>query len=325
VGSITDVMGIEVGHAEDATALTGCTVILARDGAVAGVDVRGAAPGTRETDLCRPGMLVREVHAVLLTGGSAFGLAAATGIMEALSELGIGFRAGDHVVPIVPAAVIFDLDIGEPRWPDAAMGRRSVEAASPSAPAEGCVGGGMGAAVGRILGPRQATKSGIGSASVQVGDVTVGALIVVNAFGHVHRPTDGTPLAGARDPETGRVIDTVAVLLGAGVDTPDGAGRNTVIGVVATDAVLDVEAANRLAAVAHDGLARTISPAHTLYDGDTLFALATGKRPLPIAGQLALHAAAVRATEDAVLRAVTRATALGGLPAANDLEVERRF
>jgi L-aminopeptidase/D-esterase-like protein len=265
-------------------------------------------------------MLVREVHAVLLAGGSAFGLAAATGVMEALYDEGVGFRAGNHTVPIVPGAVIFDLDIGAPRWPDAAMGRRAVQAASSDAPREGCVGAGIGAAVGRALGTQQATKSGVGSASVRVGDVTVGALIVVNAFGHVQRLSDGVILAGARDPISGRIVDSVHLLLGAGVDPSRAASTNTVIGVIATDAVLDVEQANRLATSAHDGLARTISPAHTLYDGDTLFALATAGRTLPGGGLLALHAAAVRATEEAVVRAVMTATALGGLPAARDLE-----
>jgi L-aminopeptidase/D-esterase-like protein len=318
-GSITDVAGIEVGHAQDQVALTGCTVVLARAGATAGVDVRGAAPGTRETDLCRPGMLVHEAHAVLLSGGSAFGLAAASGVMAYLAEHGIGFVAGTHVVPIVPGAVIFDLDIGEPGWPDEAMGRRACQAATGGLLEEGCVGAGTGAAAGRILGGDRATKSGIGTASVRIGHTTVGAIIVVNPFGSVYRPGELRPLAGARSRETGHVVDAIELLLESGAPPRLTEGQNTVIGVVATDAPLSVEDANRLASVAHDGLARTIVPAHTPFDGDTLFVLATGRGTLPASGMLGLGVAAVRAVEEAIVRAVTRAVTSGGLPAAADL------
>jgi L-aminopeptidase/D-esterase-like protein len=318
-GAITDVPGVEVGHAGDQTAITGCTVILTRQGAVVGVDVRGSAPGTRETDLCRPGTLVERAHAVLLTGGSALGLEAAAGVMRYLHGQNIGFQAGTFSVPIVPAAVIFDLAIGQPIWPDTTMGHAACIAASSAYPAEGCAGAGLGATVGGILGPAQAMKSGIGTASLRIGGTTVGAIVVVNAFGHVHQPASGTVLAGARDPATNSPIDTVPIILQGRVPAPATPG-NTVIGVVATDAALTSAEANRLATVAHDGIASAIAPAHTPFDGDTLFALATGHGPaVSPAEMLALGVAAVTVVEQSIVRAVTQAVSMGGLPALIDL------
>ncbi|HEX2102789.1 MAG TPA: P1 family peptidase [Solirubrobacteraceae bacterium] len=313
--AITDVAGIDVGHATDAEALTGCTAVLCRAGAVVGVDVRGPAPGTRETDLCRPGTLVERAHAVVLCGGSAFGLEAASGVTRHLAAEGVGFDAWVARVPIVPAAVIFDLGLGKPAWPDLEAGRRAAAAASVAPPEQGCVGAGTGATVGKMLGPVNATKGGIGTASVRAGDSTVGALVVVNAGGDVVDPVTGAIVAGARQPETGAFADSVALIRG-GVEPP-APGAQTTLAVVATDAALTVEQANHVAAVAHDGLARVIRPAHTMFDGDTAFALATRGGEPPAADALTVLAVfAVDAVERATLNAVRHATPMGGLPAA---------
>lgn len=317
--SIPDVGGIEIGHAQDIARLTGCTVILCREGATVGVDVRGGAPGTRETDLCRPGNLVRDAHAVLLTGGSAFGLDAAGGVMRFLHERNVGQDTGVTRVPIVPAAVIYDLGVGGVAWPDAEMAYRACEAASSNAVEQGCVGAGTGATVGKLLGIGRATKSGVGSASVRVGEIVVGALFVVNALGDVVDPSTGEILAGARDPSMNGFAGSVDLLL-HGSDLVSGPGENTTIGVVATDARLTVEQSNYVARVAHDGLARAIRPVHTLYDGDTVFVLATGRKQVQgDASLLAIGVAAVEAVERSVVRAVRHATSMGNIPAARDL------
>jgi L-aminopeptidase/D-esterase-like protein len=312
-GAITDVTGIRVGHAENGEALTGCTVVLCSDGAVVGVDVRGPAPATRETDLCRPGTLVEVAHAVLLTGGSAFGLDAASGIMRYLYERRIGFPTGVVPVPIVPGAAIFDLGVGAVAWPDGEMGYRACASAGDGPVATGNVGAGIGATVGKRRGPQNAMKSGIGTASVRAGEAAVGALMVVNAVGNVIRP-DGRIVAGARD-ESGGFANATGVTGGAAAAPP---WTNTTIGVIATDATLTPDQANHLASIAHDGLARAIRPAHTLFDGDAIFALATGKgAEMPLGGIQALAEAAAAATEMAVLDAVLSAEPAGGLPAAS--------
>jgi L-aminopeptidase/D-esterase-like protein len=314
--AITDVAGIEVGHWSDLEALTGCTAVLCRAGAVVGADVRGPAPGTRETDLCRPGTLVTHAHAVVLCGGSAFGLEAASGVARHLADEGIGFDAWVARVPIVPAAVVFDLGLGAPAWPDLEAGRRAAAAASAGAPEQGSVGAGTGATVGKLLGPQNATKGGIGSASLSAGGVTVGALVVVNAGGDVVDPATGAIVAGARDPETGAFAGSVGLITGGAAEAPP-PGAQTTLAVVATDAPLSVEQANHLAATAHDGLARTIRPVHTMFDGDTAFALATGTgAPLAPDAVTRVAVLAVEAVERATLNAVRRATPLGGLPAA---------
>jgi L-aminopeptidase/D-esterase-like protein len=313
--AITDVAGIEVGHATDAEALTGCTAVLCRAGAVVGADVRGAAPGTRETDLCRPGTLVERAHAVVLCGGSALGLEAASGVARHLAAEGVGFDAFVARVPIVPAAVIFDLGLGAPAWPDLEAGRRAAAAASAAPPEQGCVGAGTGATVGMMLGPANATKGGIGTAGVRAGGATVGALVVVNAGGDVVDPATGAIVAGARHQETGAFADSVA-LIRAGADPPR-PGEQSTLAVVATDAALTVEQANHVASIAHDGIARTIRPAHTMFDGDTAFALATGtgEPPKPEAlTRLAMFV--VDTVERATLNAARHATPMGGLPAA---------
>lgn len=314
-GSICDVPGIAVGHATDLDAVTGCTVILCDGGTVGGVDVRGAAPGTRETDLLRPENTIEQVNAVLLTGGSAFGLNAAAGVMEYLEACGIGHPVRTGVVPIVPAAVIFDLGIGDAKVrPDAAMGRAACLAATTDAPAEGSVGAGTGATVGKLAGPARATKGGIGTASVRVDTYMVAALVVVNAVGEVLDDV-GQILAGVRPEVSERTADSSPT---AGGPVP---GESTTIGVVATDMPLDKAGATRLAQAAHDGLARAVRPAHTAFDGDTFFALSTavdGTRVWP--APLAITAAVADVTALAIRRAVLAARGLGGIPGLADSE-----
>jgi L-aminopeptidase/D-esterase-like protein len=310
-GSICDVPGILVGHATDDRGLTGCTIILCEAGAVGGVDVRGAAPGTRETDLLRPENTVERVNAVLLTGGSAFGLDAAAGVMRFLEARGAGFPVRSTVVPIVPAAVIFDLGLGDHRArPDAAMGHAACEVASAEPPAEGSIGAGTGATVGKSGGMARAMKGGIGTASARIGSFTVGALVVVNGYGDVV-DEGGAVLAGARDASDPSTE-------GAGTDGPS-VGANTSIGVVATDLPLDKAGATRLAQAAHDGLARAVRPAHTAFDGDTFFALSTAHdqpRTWPVPATISGAVADVVAL--AVRRGVRLAQGRGGVPGLSD-------
>ncbi len=326
--TITDVPGIRVGHAHDIEAITGCTVVLCPQGAVGGVDQRGGAPGTRETDLLGPMHLVNKVHGVLLTGGSAFGLDAATGVMRFLEEQEVGFDVHVTKVPIVPAAVLFDLEIGRADVrPDAAMGYMACEKASTDPPQEGNAGAGMGATVGKILGMAGAMKSGVGSASRDLGGgAVVGALMAVNAVGDVVDPASGEILAGTRPAKLGpvrfggdaRFADTLAVMKGmAGKMALRFASRgNTVIGVVATNAQLTKEEVNKVAQMAHDGIARAIRPAHTMLDGDTLFALSTGGKSVDVN---IVGAYAPEVVAKAIVSAVWAAESLGGLPAARDL------
>lgn len=318
-GAITDVPGIEVGHYTEARRPTGCTVIVARAGAIAGVDVRGAAPGTRETDLLDPSNLVEKIHAILLSGGSAYGLDAATGVMRYLEEHGIGYKTGPAIVPIVPAAILFDLGVGDPTIrPDAAAGYAACHAASGTPPAQGSVGAGTGATVGKLFGMARAMKGGIGTASARVGKVTVGAIVAVNAVGDVRDPATDRLLAGLRGADGSRSAGaTEAILAG---DSPPAlqAGMATTIGVVATDAMLSKAQCRKLAQQSHDGLARTIDPVHTMWDGDTMFALATGASALP-GNMLTLGLMAARVTEAAILNAILAATGLPGLPSASDL------
>jgi L-aminopeptidase/D-esterase-like protein len=320
--AITDVEGIKVGHYTDTEGITGCTVVLCEQGAVGGVDVRGSAPGTRETDLMRPVNLVQRVHAVVLTGGSAYGLDAATGVMRWLEERGIGFDVGVGVVPIVPAAVLFDLAIGDPAArPNADAGYRACQAAADGPVAEGCRGAGTGASVGKLLGPKFATKAGLGTASVKMGKgVVVGAIVAVNAFGDVVDPQGEAIIAGTRNPVGGGFADTVKRMQGGLGQTILGMAHTT-LAVVASNAYLTKEGANKVAQMAHDGLARTIRPAHTMFDGDTVFALATGKEPKRGKGcdPGVVGAAGVETLAQAIVRAVRAAESLGGVPAACDL------
>ena len=320
-GSLTDVAGLAVGHHTRADRPTGCTVVLCPEGLVCGVDVRGGAPGTRETDLLKSENTVDRVHALLLTGGSAFGLDAASGVMRWLDERGHGLAVGPARVPIVPAAVLFDLWLGDARIrPGADDGYGACEAASAAAPAQGSVGAGAGATVGKLFGIERAMKGGIGTASLRIGAVTVGALVAVNAIGDVVDPGSGRILAGARTADGRAALDSVATILRG--EGPAGAlaGMATTIGVIATDAALTKAQANKLATMAHDGLARCIRPVHTMTDGDTLFALATGGSGRP--GEMTvLGVMAAEVTSRAVLNAVRAATGLHtpALPAARDL------
>ena len=323
-GSITRVAGIEVGHFTDTRRPTGCTVILAREGAVGGVDVRGAAPGTRETDLLAPSNLVDRVHAIMLAGGSAWGLDAATGAVRWLEERGAGLDVAVGRLPIVPAAVLFDLLVGDMRIrPDTAAGYAACEAASTADPEEGNVGAGTGAAVGKVFGIEHAMKGGIGTASVTVGGVTVGALIACNALGDVLDPDTAHVIAGARTADGLHLRDTRCALLRGDPPQPLLAGTNTTIGVVATDAVITKVQAHRLAMAAHDGLARSINPVHTLSDGDTIFSLGTG-RTSQHPGMMVLATMAAEVTAIATARAVLAARAITTaeglhLPCADDL------
>lgn len=325
-GSLVDVPGLRVGHAQMHGRLTGCSVVLAPQGAVCAVDVRGAAPGTRETDLLEPANLVQHVHAVLLCGGSAFGLDAAGGVMRWLEAHDIGFQTGHGRVPIVPAAVLFDLaavragDNPQVR-PDADCGWRACEAASREPPAAGNVGAGCGAAVGKLFGLDRAMKGGIGHASVQVGPWVVAAMVACNAIGDVVDPFTGQVLAGARTADGRGLLDTQAAMLAGQSTLRPLPGTNTTIGVVATNALLTKAQAQRLAISAHDGLARSIRPVHTTLDGDTLFAMATGALQaapdLMLLTTLAAQATAL-ATVDAVLRAQAVDTVHGRWPGLAD-------
>lgn len=270
--TLTAIEGIQVGHATDKTARTGCTVVLCPDGATAGVDVRGAAPGTRETESIRPGRLIQKVHAVLLTGGSAFGLDAAGGVVQYLEENGAGFQVGDVYIPIVPAAVIYDLGVGDAYIrPDIEMGYQACVDASTAPVVMGTVGAGTGATVGKASGVIP-SPGGVGSACKRLeSGLIVAAITVVNALGNVVDPANGEIVAGGK--EDGKFVDITERLLNANI-VP---GTNTTIGVVATNATLTVAEANRVAEMAHDGMARAIRPSHTMFDGDTLFTLATGK------------------------------------------------
>ncbi len=319
-GSITDVAGIKVGHYTDTKGVTGCTVILCEGGAVGGVDVRGSAPGTRETDLLRPGNLVQEAQAVLLSGGSAFGLNAAGGVMAYLEERGIGFPTRVARVPIVPAAILFDLGIGDPKArPGSEAGYKACLDAKAEAPDEGSVGAGTGATVAKALGMERAVKSGISTASLKVGSVVVGAIVAVNAVGDILDYRRAVQLAGPRR-EDGKGFHRTMDILAQGRPVRVAPATNTTIGVVATNAALTKEQANKVAQMAHDGLARSINPVHTMGDGDVLFALATGEnKEEPNVTLIGALAAEVVAT--AVVEAVLAARSLGGVPALHDLRV----
>jgi L-aminopeptidase/D-esterase-like protein len=312
---LTDIPGIRVGHASDLTALTGCTVILCESGAVAGADIRGSASGTEEFQVMNPMHITDVVHAVVLAGGSAFGLEAASGVRRYLEQKGIGFDTSVAKVPIVPCAILFDLAVGKPNVrPTREMGEAAAAAATGEAVQEGAVGAGTGASVGKILGIRQAMKSGIGSATVSLegsyAGVRVAALAAVNAFGDVRDPETGKLIAGARSSERTRELADTAAELKRG---RRGGFRheNTTLVVVATNARLTKVQATKLAQLAQNGLARAVSPAHTMFDGDLVVALSLGKEQADVN---ALGVAAAEATAQAIVRAVRLAPGLGGLP-----------
>ncbi|HSL66911.1 MAG TPA: P1 family peptidase [Actinomycetota bacterium] len=306
---ITAVRGIRVGHATDRRGLTGCTVVLCPPGTVGSGEVRGGAPATRETDLLRPGMLVNEVHGVLLAGGSAFGLGAAAGVMRYLEERGIGFAVGVAVVPIVPGAALFDLGIGDPKArPGPSEGYGACDAATDQVE-EGTVGAGTGATVAKIRGPERQVKGGIGSASATEGSVVVGALFAVNAVGEI-MAEDGAVLAGVRPGATGDEDEAEPT-----APWPDGPWTNTIIGVVATNARLSKERAHLLAGSAHDAVSDLVRPAHTIWDGDTVFTLATGQVDAP---QDLLEQMANEAVAESIRRGVLRATGVPGAPSVGE-------
>jgi len=318
---ITSVPGISVGHYTDLENATGCTVVLCKDGAVGGVDVRGSAPGTRETDLLSPIAMVDRVHAVLLSGGSAFGLAAATGVVDYLEERGVGIEFGNATIPIVPAAILFDLGLvtHEVR-PDARAGRLACESAHSGDVAEGSVGAGTGATVAKLLGRERCVKGGIGTARVHLGEgVTVGAIVAVNAVGGIVDPETSQIVAGPLGEDGATMQDSMALITDPAYEvsrTPP--GENTTIGVVATNATLTKSQANKLAQVAHDGLAMAVRPAHLMSDGDTMFALST-RQYEGMVNMNRLCAASAVAVSRAIVRAVQKATGLGGVRAVSEL------
>lgn len=316
MGQITDVPGVKVGNQQDGNALTGCTAILFEEGAVGGVDVRGSAPGTRETDLLNPINLVDKVHGIVLSGGSAFGLDAASGVMRYLEEQGIGFDTGVAKVPIVPAAVLFDLGVGDSKIrPNQQMGYEAAATASKEKFKTGNFGAGCGATVGKMAGMPLCMKGGLGSASIRLNyGITVGAIVAVNAVGDIRDPAVGKIIAGPY--KEGKILDSIELLSQAYEEVLH-AGTNTTIGVVAVNADLTKAEASKVAQMAHDGFARTIYPAHTMFDGDTIFAAATGgaKVPVDMIGGLA-----AKAIEMAILDAVYSAESIAGITAYKDLK-----
>lgn len=316
-GSIADVPGVRVGHATDAVGLTGCSVVLCEGPAVGGVTLRGWANAVHGLEFLDPRHLVPTLDAVLLAGGSAYGLEAVWGVMRYLEEKGVGFRAGPTVVPHVAGAILFDLGVGDMRArPTREMGYAATAAAAPGAPAEGSVGAGTGATVGKLYRMERAMRGGIGSASARAGGVIVGALVAVNAVGDVRDPDTGALLAGARDAADGRRLVDTARAMRAGAALPGFAPEHTTIGVVATDARLGKAEATKVAELAMTGFARALSPPHTGVDGDTLFALSVGDVRADVT---AVGLAAAEAVARAIARAVRAATSLPGLPAARDL------
>ncbi|TKI70772.1 P1 family peptidase [Lysinibacillus mangiferihumi] len=307
-GNITDVPGVKVGHAEDREGITGCSVILVEDGAVCGVDVRGSAPGTRETDALDPINEIQQVHGICLAGGSAFGLDATTGVMHYLEEQGVGVDAGVTKIPIVPSAVLFDLFIGDAHIrPSAQMGYEAAKNAKIGAFVNGNIGAGYGATVGKLAGPQFCMKGGLGSSSL-VGKegLIVGAMVAVNAVGDIKDPTTGTTIAGARNRATGQWLDSCSHLEEHG-QSQALAGTNTTIGVVAMNAKLTKAEAKKIAQLAQNALARTIYPVHTMLDGDTIFVLGTGQQTYSVdyIGHLA-----TKVVEEAIIAGVKGATQL---------------
>ena len=320
---LTAVEGIRVGHHTLTERPTGCTVVLTEAGAVAGVDVRGASPGTRETDLLDPTNFIEKIHAVVLSGGSAFGLDSASGVVRYLEERGVGFDVGVAKVPIVPAAILFDLQVGEKPdiRPGPDCGYKAAVAASNGPVEEGNVGAGAGATVGKLGARDRAMKAGVGTSAIALPDgLIVAALVAVNAAGDIIDPATGRVIAGLRTPDGNGLAD-VRKLLRTGSVLQSARAQNTTIGVVATNARLNKAQANKVAQMAHDGLARAISPAHTIGDGDTLFALATGtwegEVNLTVVGALAAEA-----TADAIVRAALNAKGIPGYPAAADIAAD---
>jgi len=326
--SITDVPGIRVGHAHNLEGGTGCTVVLCEEGAVTAVDVRGGAPGTRETDCLHPANLVPQAHGVYLGGGSAFGLDGASGVMKYLEEKGIGFDTGVAVVPIVPGAVLFDLTVGDPKVrPDREMGYRACLEASTDNTRQGNVGAGAGATVGKALGPEFSMKSGLGTASICRGSLIVGAIVAVNCFGDVIDPATGQIIAGTLTEDKSTFAGSFKIITEHPEKKAEGFSTNTTIGVIATNAAMDKAGALRVAMAAHDGFARTMNPSHTMFDGDTVFCMSTGagagveSEAWQVESKLtAVCALAAEVMAATVVNAVKNSSSLYGLPAAADIK-----
>lgn len=317
-GNLCDIDGIKVGHFESSRRPTGCTVVLTPDGAVAGVDVRGSAPGTRETDLLDPVNSVEEVHAILLSGGSAFGLNAAEGVVRYLEEEKVGYKTSFALVPIVPAAILYDLSLGDASIrPDAEAGYQACKNARTGPIREGNAGAGAGATVGKLFGMARAMKGGLGTCSIRVGDLRVAALVAVNCVGDVVDSDSGKILAGARTEEGTELVNTMKWMTENNLKIYTGSGENTSLGVVATNARFSKTEVTKVAQMAHDGLARSINPVHLPMDGDTIFALSTGA--IEEASLTQVGALAAWTVEKAVKRAILKASSLPGLPAARDL------
>ncbi len=312
-----EIGGIRVGHAQNLRAATGCTVVLSEEGATVGVDVRGGAPGTRETDLLNPVNWVQKVHAILLAGGSAFGLDAAAGVMQFLEEKDIGVDVQVTKVPIVCGAVLFDLAIGDCRFrPDKQMGYQACRNSSSTECRQGSIGAGTGATVGKILGMGRAMKSGLGCYALQAGGLKVGALVAVNCLGDVVDPLAGKKLAGPLSDDLKTLADTEEIMINSQAGKKNLFGGNTTIGVVATNAAFTKAQATKLASMAQNAYARTMRPAHSMYDGDTIFAMSTGgiEADLSVVGLLA-----ARAMERAVISAIKNAEPLCGIKCYNEL------
>lgn len=315
--AIVDVPGIKVGHAQDLEAGTGCSVIVCEKGAVTGVDVRGGAPGTRETDLLNPVNLVDRAHAVYLGGGSAFGLDGASGVMKYLEEKGIGFDVGVTKVPIVPGAVLFDLTVGSYKTrPDFEMGYRACVNASENNTLQGNIGAGTGATVGKFYGESRCMKSGLGTASFKSGNLVVGAIVAVNCFGDVIDPETGEIIAGTLTEDKKGFANTLALIAGQ----PEGSGnffaRNTTIGVIATNAKLTKASATKVAMMAHNGYGKAINPAHTMFDGDTIFCMATGEVDADVT---VIGAIATEVMARAIVKAVKNSESLYGFLSYKDI------
>ncbi|MEE8160483.1 MAG: P1 family peptidase [Acidobacteriota bacterium] len=317
-GGLTDIPGIRVGHFTDPRRPTGCTVILTERGAVAAVDVRGSAPGTRETDLLAPNKTIQKIHAIVLAGGSAFGLDSASGVVQYLEERGVGFQTRRGPVPIVPAAILYDLGLGDPSIrPDREAGYRACQRAHTGPVQEGNVGAGAGATVGKMLGADRAMKAGLGSAALRVDRLTVAALVAVNAVGDVVDPESGQILAGARSKDGKSFVDLAKILRTTTLTGSPNSLENTTLGVVATNAAFDKPAMHKIAEMSHDGLARTIHPVHLPFDGDTIFSISTGEEKGCDLGQVG--ALAAQLISQAVIRSVLQARGIPGYPAHSDL------
>ena len=316
LGYLTDVEGIKVGHSQSEEGMTGVSVIICEEGATGGVDVRGSAPGTRETDLFQAEKMIDKVHAVVLSGGSAFGLDASSGVMSYLEEKGVGFDVGVTKVPIVASAVIFDLDIGVHHIrPDFKMGYQAAKNATIETTLQGNIGCGRGATIGKILGPNYAMKAGLGSASVRVGELVVSAMVAVNSFGDIYDPSNNQQIAGVYDYEQKELLNTIDLMKEQNKKLAFDL-KNTTIGVVATNANLTKAQANKVSQIAHNGLARTINPVHTMVDGDTIFTMATNKleADINLVGSLAAEA-----MSKAIINAVLSAKSKAGVKAYADI------